>query len=382
MTLSAQRTSSIVWFLLGAVPALLVGLVLGPLVSHLIVARSITTAEIITLTACLIVGLLGAAGGWFAANAFQRRFLLRDIETTRSWIELVGKNGFERGNVEPSGSFTLSRLLPSLERAADDVRSRLESARARTRAIEEKVATLSSAQEELEQVNYIVTHHLQEPLIRITTYLDMFGRQMRGKLDPPAARFLQSVHTGTKRIEALIEDLTLYSRSIYAPPDLYETDTGAIVRSVIESLDIEVVESGAKITVGELPFIWANPDELTKVFKHLIANAIRFRKADAPEIRVWAERGDRETIFGVADNGIGIDPGYQPQLFSVYERVHTDPAYVGSGIGLAVCKKVVEHHGGKISVASSLGEGATFRFSIPDRRGTPSHSTPLERRVH
>lgn len=382
MTTPTHRTSSPTWFLLGAVPALALGLVLGPLVSHLAITRSITTAELLTLSACLLVGLLGSVGGWIAASAFHNRLLVRDLETIRSWIELVGTNGFKRDNIGPSSSATLERVVPSLERAAENIRSRVESNRGHTRLVEAKVTELSRAQEELEQVNYIVTHHLQEPLIRITTYLDMFGRQMRGKLDPPAARFLHSVHAGVKRIEALIEDLTLYSRSIYAPPDLYETDTAAIVQSVLEALDIDIIESGAKISVGELPTIWANPDEVTKVFKHLIGNAIRFRKTEAPEIRVWAERGDRETIFAVADNGIGIDLHHQRQLFSVYERIHTAAAFVGSGIGLAVCKKVVEHHGGKIGVESTLGEGATFRFSIPDARSASEHATPEERRVH
>lgn len=377
-----SRTQAVVWFLGGAVPALALGLVLGPMLSHLALERTVTTAELVTVSACALLALCGSIGGWVAASTLHRSLLKRDLETARSWIELVGRNGFDRAAVHHPTSPTLRTLLAPLDRAGAAISQQLDDAHAKVREMEAHAAHLAKVYDELEQVNYIITHHLHEPLIRITTYLDMFGRQMRGRLDPPATRFLESVHSGVKRIEVLIEDLTLYSRSVYGPPDLYEVDTQALVLSVIETLDIEAIEAGARIDVGELPSVWANPDELTKVFRHLIANAIRYRRGDAPKIEVRAQRADGKTIFEVQDNGIGIDPHYQRSLFTVFERVHTDAAYVGSGIGLAVCKKVIEHHGGEIAVRSVLGEGSTFTFSIPDYRPPSAPRPNPEKRVH
>jgi signal transduction histidine kinase len=376
------RAPRIVWFLTGAIPALLLGLVIGPTISHLALERPATTAELAALALSMLIALLGSLGGWLAASRFHHRLLGRDIAMLRSWLELLTKDGFPLSPVGSVPSPTLREIAPSIERAAAELQARAHASSERIREIEARAAARTKAHEELEQVNYIITHHLHEPLIRITTYLDMFGRQMRGKLAPPAARFLHSVHSGVKKIETLIEDLSLYSRSIYGSPDIYETDITAIVRSVLESLDIEVTESGAQISIGDLPTVWVNPNEITKVFRHLIANAIRYRRGDSPKIEVRAEqRGDR-TVFSVTDDGIGIDPVAQRTLFSVFERVHTDPAYVGSGIGLAVCKKIIEHHGGEITVRSTLGEGSTFFFSIPARpHPARSHHDP-EKRVH
>jgi light-regulated signal transduction histidine kinase (bacteriophytochrome) len=303
-------------------------------------------------------------GGWAAARRWDGWVDAREARLLREYLSTSVAAG-------APGAASLfnprTRALAELF-AATTTRARelIAVAEKRIETLEPEARRTAHLRTELEQLASIVAHQLHEPLIRVTTYLDMLGRHVRGKLDAPGTRFLTSVHAGAKRIEALIEDITLYARTISAPPDRYDTDTAALVRTILLDLDIEIIESGAQISVGALPSIQANPDEIARVFRHLITNAIRFRRGESPHIAVNSTRTDAATLFTVADDGIGIDPHHQRTLFSVSPRLHTDTAYIGSGIGLAICKKVVEHHGGSLWVESTPGVGSTFTFSIPD----------------
>lgn len=315
------------------------------------------------------ISLLLAAG-----LLWLRRDLLGDVTRITTLATAL-----ERG--EPGPPLTTRFYLGELDRLRGALALRISSLREHLKELEQRehlhlehTRGIEQARAELEQVNYIVSHHLREPLIRVTTYLEMFGRHYRGRLDATGTRFLKFAEDGIRRIEHLIDDLSLYAESIHGPVHRYPTDTAALVRSILEELDIEVAESSARIDVGALPTVLINPNEIARVFRHLLSNAIRFRRSEAPQITVTAEERDNETIFAVTDNGIGIDAAHQAGLFSVFDRVHTDPRFVGTGVGLALCRKIVEHHGGWIRVTSAPGKGSTFSFGIP--RETPITEGP------
>jgi len=347
----------------------LIALALGPMLIPALAALGFSPSPHLLNIGLVSISFLLAAG-----LLWLRRDLLRDLAHITSLATAL-KRG-EPGLALESRFYLgdLDRLRGALALRVGSLREHLKELEQRDHLLLERAHGIEQARAELEQVNYIVSHHLREPLIRVTTYLEMFGRHYRGRLDATGTRFLKFAEDGIRRIEHLIDDLSLYAESIHGPVHRYPTDAAALVRSILEELDIEVAESSARIDVGALPTVLVNPNEIARVFRHLLTNAIRFRRSEAPQITVTAEERGNETIFAVTDNGIGIDAAHQAGLFSVFDRVHTDPRFVGTGVGLALCRKIVEHHGGWIRVTSAPGKGSTFSFAIP--RETPATEEP------
>lgn len=169
-------------------------------------------------------------------------------------------------------------------------------------------------------------------------------------------------------MQALINDLLAYSRVGTRGKPFVPADCAAVLAGVLADLNVALQESGAVVTHAALPSVRADATQLMQLFQNLIANAIKFRGERPPEIRVGAERGAGEWVFSVRDNGIGIEPQYFERVFGVFQRLHTRREYPGTGIGLAICKKIVERHGGRIWVESQPGQGSTFYFTLPDRK--------------
>lgn len=233
--------------------------------------------------------------------------------------------------------------------------------------IEERTAELARSNAELEQFAYVASHDLQEPLRVISSFAQLLARRYRGKLDADADDFIAFVADGAKRMQRLIEDLLAYSQVGAGRIERQAVDSGTVLDGVLRNLQTAIQETGAVIVRDSLPTVRADGEQLAQVFQNLLSNAIKFRGNGLPRVEVGAEHGNDEWLFSVRDNGSGIEPQYAERIFKVFEQLHPKSAFGGTGIGLAICKRVVERHGGRIWVESELGKGATFYFTIPDK---------------
>lgn len=227
-----------------------------------------------------------------------------------------------------------------------------------------KVDELARSNADLEQFAYVASHDLQEPLRMVTAYTQLLAERYRGKLDENADKFIGYASDGAQRMQVLIHDLLAFSRvgGKEAPGSV---DCNAVMKDVLQALAAAIEESGAVVRHGELPVVWADRTQVAQVFQNLIGNAIKFRGKEPPMVSVQAEQAGQQWQFSVSDNGIGIAPEYAENVFIVFQRLHGRAEYPGNGIGLAICKKIVEHNGGKIWVESQDGSGSTFKFTLP-----------------
>lgn len=230
----------------------------------------------------------------------------------------------------------------------------------------ERTEELRKTNNELEQFAYVASHDLREPLRTISNFASLFQSQYEGKLDQRANEYLNFILGSTRRMEALIRDLLDYSRIGRTDLDKASVDCNETVTEVLNDLSNIITESGAEIHSEKLPTIKGYPSEIKSLFQNLISNAIKFQKKDAhPIIHIAAKKHNKEWLFSVKDNGIGIEEKYYKKLFVLFQRLHSKEAYPGTGIGLVQCKKIVELHGGKIWIDSTPDEGTTFYFTIP-----------------
>ena len=236
-------------------------------------------------------------------------------------------------------------------------------------ALRARSEELARSNAELEQFAYVASHDLQEPLRMVASYTQLLQRRYQGKLDEQADKYIHFAVDGAQRMQALINDLLALSRVGTQGRPFVATDPGAVVARVLRWLERALAESGGEVVVvGVLPTVLADAGQLEQLFQNLIANALKFRRpGERPRVEVTAERGEGEWVFAVRDNGIGFEQQFAEQIFLVFQRLHTRAEYAGTGVGLAICKKIVERHGGRIWAEGALGAGATFRFTIPDR---------------
>jgi light-regulated signal transduction histidine kinase (bacteriophytochrome) len=236
----------------------------------------------------------------------------------------------------------------------------------RTAELHDTNERLLRSNAELEQFAYAASHDLQEPLRMVSSYTQLLARRYQGKLDADADEFIGFAVDGAKRMQQLIVDMLSYSRLTTQARPLVSTDCNQLLKNVLDNLTIAIRESGTEIRGENLPTIKVDATQISQLLQNLIANAIKFRKHNAAvHIDISAVREDTFWHFRVQDNGIGIDPQYQERIFILFQRLHTREEYPGTGIGLAVCKKIIQRHGGNIWVESAAGQGATFHFTIP-----------------
>jgi len=233
------------------------------------------------------------------------------------------------------------------------------------RELERYAGELARSNEELEQFAYIASHDLQEPLRMVSSYVQLLERRYRNKLDSSGKEFIDFAVDGAKRMQKLINDLLAFSRIGTRGKELRHTDSSIVLAEVMTNLEPAIEESGAKITHTAMPTVMADVSQLVQLLQNLISNAIKFRKIDPPDIYISAERQTDKWLFCVQDNGIGIEPQYAEQIFQIFEQLHSRAEYPGTGVGLAICKKIVERHGGQIWVESELGKGSKFYFTMP-----------------
>jgi PAS domain S-box-containing protein len=230
----------------------------------------------------------------------------------------------------------------------------------RKRAEEE----LRRSNEELERFAYVASHDLQEPLRTVTSYMQLLSRRYRDQLTGDAVEFIDFAVAGAKRMQRLIQDLLAFSRVGTRGGALVAVDAGAIANAVAANLKAAIDEAHAQVTFEPLPRVMADPGQLEQLLTNLVANALKFRGADPPQVHVSARGEGRFIRISVRDNGIGIDSQFFDRIFVIFQRLHGREDYPGTGVGLAVCKKIVERHGGRIWVDSMPGAGATFHFTL------------------
>jgi signal transduction histidine kinase len=235
----------------------------------------------------------------------------------------------------------------------------------RTSELKEANGNLLHSNRELEQFAYVASHDLQEPLRAVNSYAQLIVRKYQGNLDAKADKYLGYIMDGATRMQQLIDDLLSFSRVGTQGKPLEPTDNEAVLSQVLDNLQIAIAQSHAVVTHDPLPTILGDEIQLIQLLQNLIGNAIKFRREEQPNVHVSAEHRENEWIFSVRDNGIGMEPEYFDRIFMIFQRLHSRSEYPGTGIGLAVCKKIVERHGGRIWLESALGVGTTFYFTIP-----------------
>ena len=318
--------------------------------------------------------LLGRPVEWLLPDRFRdthehHREVYAEHPRTRamgSGLELFGRRG--DGSEFPVEVSLSPMTLDETPLVISTIRDVTERKRAEQQ-LRSTAADLTRSNAELEQFAYVASHDLQEPLRMVASYTQLLARRYRGKLDADADEFIGFAVEGALRMQALINDLLDYSRAGTRPLRLESVDTNTMVDQVVHDLGSASRMAGATITHDDLPQVIADPTQLRQVFQNLIANGLKFHKPQqAPTVHVSGAREGGMVRFTVQDNGIGIDAQYVERIFTLFQRLHTREEYPGTGIGLAICKRIVERHGGQISVESAPDAGARFSFTLPVTR--------------
>jgi signal transduction histidine kinase len=224
---------------------------------------------------------------------------------------------------------------------------------------------LARSNRDLEQFAYVASHDLQEPLRMVATYTQLLAERYQGKLDESADKYIHYAVDGALRMQKLVQDLLAFSRVGRQGTELCSTDCKNVVEEALQNLERALQESGAAVTYDQLPVVMADGSQLTQIFQNLIGNAIKFRGPAQPVIQIKAEMATKEWVISVEDNGIGIAAEHVDSVFVIFRRLHTREEYSGNGIGLSICKKIVERHGGRIWAESKLGHGSKIKFTLP-----------------
>lgn len=254
---------------------------------------------------------------------------------------------------------SLNAMASSLEHHMRE----LEEARS---TIAQRAEELARSKAEIQQVNFLASYHMQDPVVTISSHLKQLAKRCESKLDPNSREYLRQVEKAAFRMKTLVDDLLIYSGTENEEFALESTDINLMVEHAMAELDDPIKDAEALILTESLPKLTVNAEQFIELFRNLLDNAIKYRAIRRPKIRVFAQHQGDEWIFGVSDNGIGIDEQYHADIFKIYGRIHEVAAYVGTGVGLAICKKIVERYAGRIWVESEVGIGSTFFFSIPE----------------
>jgi signal transduction histidine kinase len=298
---------------------------------------------------------LPSASMWRTINAeLEQEISKKNLveEELRRSHQTLEQRVLQRTQELEQANSSLRREIAERERAQAELKTNLHE--------------LSRSNAELEQFGYIVSHDLREPLRMIGGFSELLRQRLESQLDDKTSELFGFIIQGVERMGALTTGLLSYSRvgANRGKPAL--VDCQLALNAALQNLQATIQESGAVVTADPLPQILAEELELTQIFQNLIGNAIKFRSQNSPRIKIGAKRVDGQVVFSVNDNGIGIEPAHAKKIFEIFKRLHTSGEYPGTGIGLSICKKIVEEQGGQIWVESQIGQGATFYFTFPD----------------
>jgi len=310
----------------------------------------------------------------WAALRFGRRIAITAVVVTSGialWEAVNGAGPFARQNANESllllqafiGVVTVTMLAMAAtvaeRRKAEDSLSRLNE------SLRRRAEELARSNAELEQFAYVASHDLQEPLRMVASYVQLLEGRYRDKLDPKADKYFFYAIDGAKRMQSMIRDLLRYSRVGRVDEPVQPVDCAKPLAAALSNLKLVIEETGARITVSRLPRTMGDPVQIAQLFQNLLENAIKFSRDGPPRVHVSCERKGEEWVVSISDNGIGIEPQHAEEIFQIFRRLNERESYSGTGIGLAITRKIVERHGGRIWVESSPGAGSTFRFTLP-----------------
>ena len=261
------------------------------------------------------------------------------------------------------------RLVETLQQSNAELSSEIAERQRAEETLSKTASELARSNADLEQFAYVASHDLQEPLRMVVSYCQLLQRFYKGQLDNDADVFIEYAVDGATRMQAMISDLLEYSRVGTRGERFIDSDYQSVFDKAVENLKFSLEEANATITHDELPRVTGEPAQLVQLTQNLLGNAIKYRGDGPPRAHVGAQRRDGEWLITVSDNGIGIEPQNIERVFLIFQRLHTQSEYPGTGIGLAICKKIVERHGGRIWVESEPGHGSTFCFTLPDETG-------------
>ncbi|HEY3470892.1 MAG TPA: ATP-binding protein [Amycolatopsis sp.] len=334
---------------------------------HLAEIRETGRAELDTaasvLTALLVAVAVLAVLLFAVLLLGLRQVITRPILRLAGEVRQVAGEDIHRP-VRGSGPREIAQLgadVDAMRRRILDEVAELERAHA---MLDKRTRELERSNADLEQFAYVASHDLQEPLRKVASFCQLLQRRYQGLLDERGEQYIEYAVDGAKRMQDLINDLLAFSRVGRKPGEHVVTDAGELVDAALANLEVALSLSGGKVDRGELPAVRVEPVLMTAVFQNLIGNALKFRGETPPEVRVTAERDGDDWVFSVSDNGIGIDPEYAERIFALFQRLHTRTAYPGTGIGLAMCRRIVEYHGGRIWLDTEA-DRTTFRFAVP-----------------
>lgn len=271
---------------------------------------------------------------------------------------------------------TIRKRTEELDQTIKNLQAEVMARKRAENELAKRAEELASSNKELDRFVLIASHDLQEPLRRAKNYAQLLEQRYKGRLDEKADKFIEYMVDGVERMQNLVRDLLAYSRLGKADLPFERVDLMKVARSAMQDLEAVIQENNATITYGDLPVVMANPAQIEQLMQNLLTNALKFRGDAPPVIGIIAEKKQHEWQVAVKDNGIGILPEYSEKIFQIFERLHDRKEYSGTGIGLAICKKIVERHGGRIWMRSVVGEGSIFYFTLPLRSTVGEPVTP------
>ncbi|HEX4093213.1 MAG TPA: ATP-binding protein [Trebonia sp.] len=334
--------------------------------------------ELHAVLIAIAIGLVLVLGG---LALVLRATAIRPVHQLAAEARRVADGDFGH-EVAQSGPREIRGLAADVNTMRLRILEQLSAVREANEALAEHAAELQRSNAELEQFAYVASHDLQEPLRKVTSFCQLLQRRYGGQLDEKADQYIDFAVDGAKRMQVLINDLLAFSRAGRSAEELGPVACDAALAAATANLATQIADAGAIIEAGPLPVVRGQLTLLTVVFQNLLGNALKFRGERPPRIAITAERDGAFWSFSVTDNGIGIEPQYADRVFLIFQRLHERAAYPGTGIGLAMCRKIIDYFGGRIWLDTGVAEGASFRFTVPapaddeaDQTNEPSKGT-------
>jgi signal transduction histidine kinase len=328
-----------------------------------VVRNQLSSTSQTTKTTLAVIGILLALTVLGTALVLRRTVTEPLTRLARSARRVAG--GELDHELVASGPRDIAGLADDVESMRLRLAAELAAAEKARAQLELAAAELTRSNAELEQFAYVASHDLQEPLRKVTSFCQLLAERYHGQLDERADQYIEFAVDGAKRMQDLINDLLTFSRVGRVGERRQPVELRSLLDAAVGDLAEAVVESGAEIEIGELPVVTVEPSLLRTVFQNLLSNAIKFHGTEPPRIRISSERDGHDWRISVADNGIGIDPQYAERIFVIFQRLHSRSSYSGTGIGLAMARKVIEHHGGRIWLDTGYSPGTRMWFTLP-----------------
>jgi signal transduction histidine kinase len=320
-------------------------------------AATFLTATFVVIAVLLVIAIVGVV-------VMLRRIVSRPLATVAARVRRTARGDFLH-EIEGEGPADVVALAHDVDSMREQIVDELERLRVAHARLDDQTRDLTRSNAELEQFAYVASHDLQEPLRKVASFCQLLEKRYGGQLDERGDQYIAFAVDGAKRMQQLVNDLLAFSRVGRVPVEHRVVEGDAILRQALTSLAAAIEESGAEIETEPLPRVRGEASLLAGVFQNLIGNALKFRGEERPRIAVRVARDGEMWQFSVTDNGIGIEPGYAERIFMIFQRLHPKDVYAGTGIGLAMCRKIVEYHGGRIWLDVESDAGTTFRFTLP-----------------